>query len=419
MQHRTFKILVDNRYIIYIPSLKKIFEVDSSVYSSVPEFFESEQTLNTGTWDDMPDICFGATKLILTENCNLACSYCYESGCPKKDSTLNMTEDIAFAAIDHVANCIKDSSHSKFFVSFFGGEPTQAFEILVSATEYSRKIASNIKKESVTGIVTNGAMEIDQAIWLSQNIDHITISVDGPKQIHDAQRSNSFDKVFSNSLEIFKRAPGKIAFRVTVTKSSVNQVTEIVTFFGKNFPGTTIILEPAFELGRGKKSKFGMPDHDDFFEAFLDALTITKKYGLTLRTAILSLGAQGHQFCGVSGSNFMIAPDGQVTSCNRMIFGKDANSAFSFGHYDSTIRKFIFDEDNYNWLKRLTVSSIPACQDCFAQTNCRGECPANKASIDPEDFWCKPSYRCAEIKRFIAKILLYVLDNGESELKEK
>src|SRR3989338_6436054 len=108
-KHRVFKIANGNNVIIFIPTLFKVYLVLSEQACKIPDYILGETPYPVSRWDDLSDYVFFGTNLILTNHCNLACSYCYADCSPKKDMT--MTEEIAIAAIDYIAECAKNSKH--------------------------------------------------------------------------------------------------------------------------------------------------------------------------------------------------------------------------------------------------------------------------------------------------------------------
>ena len=62
--------------------------------------------------------------LLLTYNCNLRCSYCYE---PKTDHKVMSATD----AMRYISECVAepDSEYDDFEVQFMGGEPSGRFRI--------------------------------------------------------------------------------------------------------------------------------------------------------------------------------------------------------------------------------------------------------------------------------------------------
>lgn len=409
--HKVFTTEIDGRYLVYIPTLGRLFEVSENDFIRVPRYIEAEQAPPMSRWDNLKGFQFLGTNLLLTDACNLACAYCYGFGSPRRIKVV-MEKRVAAAAMDYISSCAQEVRAVRFYANMFGGEPTQAFDILQFAVGYLREKSLAVGIPSRATITTNGVMEEEKACWLAENMDGVNLSMDGFKEVHNAHRSGSFDIVFKTARVIFQKIPQKVSFRVTVSDYSVESLPRIVSFFGEHFPGSKVFLEPLFAIGRGKTSKFGMPDHRMFFVKFLESIPVAKSFGCKLKTSVLNIGAKGFQFCGVAGNNFMIAPDGRVTVCNRMVPGTEAASErFIFGRFDPELNRFVFDEEKYRWLKQLTVKNVPECEDCFARSNCRGDCVANKAVIDPDSFASSPSYRCVEVREFVARALLYILES--------
>jgi len=409
-RHRVFKILDGEENVtIFVPSLPRVYRVSPAVAEKIPGFIENNKPYFVSQRDSLPDYTFFGTNLILTNHCNLKCVYCYEDAGPKKKTF--MSERIVFAAIDYITSCAQKFSKKLIHVNMFGGEPTQAWDILISAARYLRQKAETIGCRSRATITTNGCMSLKKAEWLAKNMDGISISFDGPKEIQDVHRSNSFDRVFEITKMVYSQIPTKVAFRSTISSYSVEYLPDIVYFFGKNFPGCKQLHEPLFAMGRGKDSKYAMPSSEIFFTKFLEALPIAEKFGCKLKTSVLNLGAKSSDFCGVAGRNFMITPDGRCTSCNRMTDDQDViASHFIYGIFDASRNAFVFDNNVYQQLKKIGVRNIPECFDCFAATSCRSDCVANKAVMEPKNFWTAKSYRCEEIRQFVKDILRYVLD---------
>lgn len=416
--HKTFITTINDRCIVIVPSLGKIFEIDNSLKGSIPAFIESGDPLPVSRWDNLKDFQFLGVNFLLTNRCNLRCGYCYEDDKPCTSEAIFLKDEIIYAAIDYVAQCALEVGAPRIYANMFGGEPTLSFKSIQKGVNKLRSTAQKNGIISRATITTNGVMDKDKAIWLANNMDAITISFDGPPEIHNLHRSNSFDAVFKTAKTIFGIATQKISFRVTVSSMSVTKLPMITEFLGKNFPKSRIFIEPVFSIGGGINTKYGMPDHSAFFQGFLDSLPIAENYGCKIKTSILNIGAKSKQFCGAPGNNFMIAPDGRVSVCNRMVTNSNPiGDKFTYGKFDEKLKIFVFDAEKYNWLKTLRPNIIPACENCFASSNCRGDCVANKAIVDPVSFPTTPSYRCQEIREFIGKILLYIIDHGGEQIE--
>ena len=128
--------------------------------------------------------------LTLTNRCNLSCVYCYEHNKELRSMPLE-------TALDIVQREMTMQDGSDFVcVYYFGGEPFLEFENI-------RKIHDFLgSREWPKGwfcfSTTNGTLvHEEQQKWLLEHDDSIEVyvSLDGTKQMHDTNRSGSFDRI--------------------------------------------------------------------------------------------------------------------------------------------------------------------------------------------------------------------------------
>jgi uncharacterized protein len=150
--------------------------------------------------------------LQVTQSCNLRCSYCVYSGGYKQrgHSQKQMSLDVAKKSIDYLIGHSKDSS--LITVGFYGGEPLLRFDMIKECVEYADKSAEGRKVKY--GITTNGTLLSDDIIEYFVAHDFaVTISLDGPREIHDKNRrfagkdKGSFDVLIDNLKRIKSRFP--------------------------------------------------------------------------------------------------------------------------------------------------------------------------------------------------------------------
>lgn len=169
--------------------------------------------------------------LNLTDDCNLACKYCFVQQQPHY-----MTLDVAKNAIDFIVNnynirkknnWIKEND--KKIITFFGGEPMIMFDsIIVPLIEY---IKENYNLEEFNfSITTNGTLLNEERIkFFKQNNFSILLSMDGAKETQDYNRpckncnNSSFD-ILQPIIPILLKYYPNIVFRSTVYKDTVNNL---------------------------------------------------------------------------------------------------------------------------------------------------------------------------------------------------
>ena len=163
--------------------------------------------------------------LIMTENCNLACTYCYETNKTRKSMPLDLAKQI-------IDKEMKKEDYSELVCfDFFGGEPFLEFDKIKSLTEFIQN--QNYKKPFDLFIGTNGTLvhgEIQK--WLIENKEFVNcgLSLDGNKFMQDINRSNSFDKI---DLDFFVKNYPNIIIKMTVSKETLPYIAEGVIFLHK------------------------------------------------------------------------------------------------------------------------------------------------------------------------------------------
>lgn len=144
----------------------------------------------------------------LTERCNLRCKYCVyqeEQGGFRTFGERDMTIDI----IKNVIDLLAKSPNHEVFVTFYGGEPLLRFDLLKGCVDYCKEVLANKK---VSYNLTTNATLINEEIaeYIASLGDHFTtISIDGPKEIHNDNRvfyngEGSFDKTISGLKKLIK-----------------------------------------------------------------------------------------------------------------------------------------------------------------------------------------------------------------------
>jgi sulfatase maturation enzyme AslB (radical SAM superfamily) len=148
-----------------------------------------------------------------TKKCNLNCEYCDLNSEEK-----HMSKEKALEIIDFVKKSDEDFNR----ILFTGGEPLLNYEIIsLFAKEFplvDLKIITNgtILNEGIKKLFKDNKKRLD-----------IILSMDGPKEIQDKNRTNSFDDIMDN-LSFFRDYIGRV--NVVVTPETIFKLDKIIDF---------------------------------------------------------------------------------------------------------------------------------------------------------------------------------------------
>lgn len=155
--------------------------------------------------------------IMITNSCNLKCSYCYETG-----------KHIAFANICNIKNALfeelSSNEYQRYVISFHGGEPFMAFKEMREICEW---IWGNFtEKDIVINTTTNGTiMGAEIREWLTDNKQRfqIILSLDGKAETHNINRDNSFDRIDKEFILSIYDMPNA---KMTVTRDNLPNLYE-------------------------------------------------------------------------------------------------------------------------------------------------------------------------------------------------
>jgi len=119
--------------------------------------------------------CINHITLVLTNDCNMRCDYCY--------CGIKYKKSIIMPVIEKVYALVKENDIRS--LTFFGGEPLLELDIILKL----HKAISEIKPALRFCLTTNGLLLTSKTYYmlLNKNFD-ITISIDGNQKRHDEHR---------------------------------------------------------------------------------------------------------------------------------------------------------------------------------------------------------------------------------------
>lgn len=191
--------------------------------------------------------------LQITQQCNFRCDYCVYSGQYKNRTHSNkrMSLDLAKKGIDRLVNHSKDSK--EISLGFYGGEPLLEFNLIKECINYAEKQAEG--RNITYHITTNGSLINKEIVdFLCDHNVSVTISLDGPKEIHDKNRrfasnnSGTFDIILDNILFVEKNYPEYFSsnFLINTVMDGESDICYIDNFFCNSERLKNLSLSSAF-----------------------------------------------------------------------------------------------------------------------------------------------------------------------------
>ena len=190
--------------------------------------------------------------LQVTQNCNFRCEYCVYSGSyhNRIHNNKRMDWETAKAALDFLFMHSKNSS--EIAVSFYGGEPLLEIELIERCVNYTKDKFRG--KKINFGLTTNASLLNDDIIrYMSEENFFLTISIDGPKEVHDKNRKyadskrGTFNTVMLNVQRIKDISPSFVEnLSLNAVLDDENDFKKINDFFKNNLTVKDIAVSTTY-----------------------------------------------------------------------------------------------------------------------------------------------------------------------------
>lgn len=323
-------------------------------------------------------------NIMLTEQCNFRCDYCYEKFTNDiiEDETLKKTIEFLYKS---------ESEKVEFWL--FGGEITIVPQKILGATKYITDLRKNYDKKIVKVIYFTNGYIFDEVLWTKVNEmlsksdveSIIQISYDGLNGMNYARKSiakqNIDDKVKENLFKFNKYV--RVIVRSTVSPSNINNDTSILDTAkwlernGISEYAVNLVQEAHWDQ---EKSKFLVNQIKDLAD-WLKNYYLKNPYKKFVVFPFDMIFTRKSKSCGVGSRFASVNHNGKISPCHVMYsYAKVTNTQ------DNKIWGFIGDIDNgiskdkvkdfidldYGKIK------IPQCSSC-PSTIC-SVCPAVSAT---------------------------------------
>jgi uncharacterized protein len=330
---------------------------------------------------------FPLTTMVLnvTNQCNLACTYCYEYGEDKIVDTENgkqpkfMSEEVARQSVEFM---LKESGSNKVaHVTFFGGETLLNFPVLRKTVAYARQRGAELGKTVDFSLTTNATLLKEEIIeFLAEERIGVTISIDGPQDLQDKFRvfhngAGSYDVVAPKIKALLQRHRSRpIGARVTLTSGTLDvkrifkHLTEEMGFWEVGFAPVTTSPTRGHAISDGGYDQM-LGQFRDLAYEFLETSVANRHHGFSnVKETLEELhkGVSKAYPCGAGLGLLGVATDGQVALCHRF--------AGSESHGVGNVRDGIDRGAQQVFLEKHHIANKTDCSTCWARPLCSGGC---------------------------------------------
>lgn len=171
-----------------------------------------------------------------TIQCQLRCDYCFENGI---DRGKGMTEEVFLRSVDWLDRYFVEHPEVEVLrLIFFGGEPLLRKDIVRRSLGVYSKLAEKHQLEYITEIITNGELLTEDVaqFFSGYNWKRVQITLDGPREIHDARRHGesgrpTFEAVWQNVLMLARTSyVSAIDIRLSMDRGNAEHIPRLLEF---------------------------------------------------------------------------------------------------------------------------------------------------------------------------------------------
>lgn len=342
-----------------------------------------------------------AATLLLSENCNLKCEYCFEQHKP-----FAMTKEVARKSIDFLSDGAIINKTGNFSITLFGGEPMLEPDIMEELFRYGYEVALKKKLNFSASIITNATLLDEKRYniikeWKDKVNLEIQLSVDGKAETQNTYRITkdgkpSFHLVEKNVprfKELFKDAPRRLSVHGVISKKTLDKLYENYLFFHQEWGMQRIWFIPVIEE---EWTEDDVKIYDEQMSKITDyILSIVKRdnsieeiynYAPLDRCLRQSRGFPSAP-CG-AGKNFVtITAKGYIYPCHQIYFNDKNNETYIgsifTGIYEPN-RKLFLDYDSSDLTCPKDCDHY-YCYRCIAVNWIK----TGSILIQPEGLYCK------------------------------
>lgn len=305
------------------------------------------------------------------ENCNFRCVYCYE-----KFEKNKMAPEVEAGLIAMVEERLSQGRHKVFTVSWFGGEPLLATDVIERLSIRFRELCERYGVFYVASITTNGYLLDDETLdmLLRNRVKSFQISLDGIEEYHDQQRllkggQPTYKRIVENLERMSRHSePFRTIVRMNVGPENLKHVESHIAQMKQRLGH-----DPRFSLYFHNIGHWGGENDDqvEICEENMAVKLINQTMDYEMNGVLAADLLRPNEACyAASPTSFVIGTDGMVYKCTIALY--DERNHVGQLHPDGSME--LSDELMELW----TGSGLKdeGCKQCFFAPSCHGDsCP--------------------------------------------
>jgi uncharacterized protein len=331
----------------------------------------------------------GLHIFVVSLRCEHSCQYCQVSR--KSDDKLAF--DMSIETADKALALVFRSPSQAIKIEFQGGEPLLNFSLVRHIVEGAEALNLKEHRELQFVITTNLALIDEEILEFCRHHDIlISTSLDGPSDLHNANRPRPGNDSYERTIEGISRARSalgrdRVSALMTTTKLSLNRVRDIIDeYVAQGFRG--IFLRPMSPYGFAIKTKwFKAYDVSEWLQFYftgldyilslnLSGFEFTEFYAATILAKMLTPFEPGfvdlRSPAGIGIGAIVYNYDGDVYASDEgRMLAEMGDKTFRIGnvHQDS-YEHVVLSDALLNPIEESFAASAPMCCDCAFEPFC-------------------------------------------------